>query len=145
MADILPRHYIIGIIMFTFLIVGGLALLAEYNSYDETYIDQTKYAEFNSTFNTYNDINEQVGGLQAGIEDAEPGQDYGTLGVLEALISSGWNTLQLMFQSFGFMNDVFDGLSDVFGIPAWVGVLITLIITTILVFAIYAAIFQREL
>lgn len=131
--------------MFTFLIVGGLALLAEYNSYDETYIDQTKYAEFNSTFNTYNDINEQVGGLQAGIEDAEPGQDYGTLGVLEALISSGWNTLQLMFQSFGFMNDVFDGLSDVFGIPAWVGVLITLIITTILVFAIYAAIFQREL
>lgn len=145
MADVLPKHYIIGIIFFVMLIMSGLTLLSEFNSYDPTYIDNTKYAEFNTTFNKFNDITGEVDDLKAGIEDAEPGQDYGTLGVLSALISSGWNTLQLLFQSFSFMDDVFNGLSDVFGIPGWVPALLIALVTVILVFAIYSAIFQREL
>lgn len=145
MGEVLPKHYIIGIIMFVFIIMSGISLLSALNDTDPTYIDNTKFTEFNDTFNKYNEITTKVDGLKSGIEDAEPGQDYGTLGVLSALISSGWNTLQLLFQSFGFMNDVFNGLSDVFGIPYWVPVLIISIVTTILVFAIYGAIFQREL
>ena len=145
MGEVLPKHYIIGIIMFVFIIMSGISLLSALNDTDPTYIDNTKFTEFNDTFNKYNEITTKVDDLKSGIEDAEPGQDYGTLGVLSALISSGWNTLQLLFQSFGFMSDVFNGLSDVFGIPAWVPVLIISIITVILVFAIYGAIFQREL
>jgi len=145
MGEVLPRHYIIGIIMFVFVITAGLALLANFNDSDPTYIDDTKYTEFNSTFNKFDDITNEVNELKDGIEGAEPGQDYGTLGVLSALISSGWNSLQLLFDSFGFMTGVFSGLSEVFGIPTWAGSLIVLLITTMLGFAIYTAIFQREL
>jgi len=144
-GNILPKHYIIGIIMFTFVTVAGLALLNEFNEADPTYIDSAKYTEFNTTFNKFNDITTEVGGIKDGIEGAEPGQDYGTLGVLEALISSGWNTLQLLFSSFGFMSSVFEGLSEVFGVPWWVATLLGLLVTVLFAFAIYSAIFQREL
>lgn len=145
MAEATPKRYIYGIIMFTFVIVAGLALLNEFKASDSTYVDAAKYREFNATFNKFDDITTEVGDLKSGIEDAEPGQDFGTLGVLSALISSGWNSLQLLFQSLSFMNDVFNGLSSVFGVPAWVGALIILLVSVMIVFAIYSAIFQREL
>jgi hypothetical protein len=143
MAEILPRHYIIGIIMFTFFVVGGIALMTEFSQDDPTFLDNDKYSTFNTTFNKYDQVTTNVNSLRSNIEDADV--DYGAFGVLNSLISSGWNTLKLLFTTFSFMNGVFIGLYTIFGVPVWIPALIILLITVVISFAIYSAIFQREI
>lgn len=139
---VLPSQYIIGIILFTFVMVAGVAFLAEMNSVDPTFTDDPKMEQFNDTFNKMSDVTSNVDSLQSNIEDADT--DFGTFGVLNSLISSGWQTLKLLFSSFSFMDSAYAGLSTFFGLPAWIPLFIGMLVTVMLAFAIYAAIFQRE-
>lgn len=143
MSEVLPRHYIIGIILFTFIIVGGISMLSMMNTEQSGFTDDSRFQNFNNTFNVMDDVTTEVGDLQSGIENAET--DFGVFGVLNSLISSAWNTLKLLFSSFGFMDAVFGGLTTVFGVPAWIPTLIGLLVVVLLAFAIYSAIFQREI
>lgn len=141
--DIKPSHYIIGIIVFTAFIVGGVSMLSIFREADPTFIDDTRFNQFNETFNVYEDVDEKVGELEEGIQGADT--DFGLFGVLNSLINSAWQTLKLTMTSFGFMSSVFGGLYGVFAIPAWAGALILLAVSVMFVFAIFSAIFQREL
>lgn len=143
MVKILPSNYIIGIILFTIFIVGGVAMISIFNEKDSTFASDEKFTDFNKSFNKMNEVTESVESLEEGITGARP--DVGVFGVLNALIQSSWNSLKLIISSFGFMTDVFAALSTVFGIPTWVGTLISLLVTVILVFGIWGAIFQRDL
>lgn len=140
---VLPSTYVFGIIIFTFFILGGMALISPLRAADPTFLDDDKYAQFNKTFNKVDDVTDSVGGLQDTIEDSDT--DFGTFGVLNALISTAWNSLKLVFSSFSFMNAVFGGLYTFFGIPIWVGNLIILMVSVMIIFAIFAAIFQRQI
>lgn len=144
MGEVLPRHYIIGIIMFTFVIVSGVSLLAEFNKSDSTFVDPVEYKKFNDTFNKYTEVTAQVDNMEESITNVE-GEDYGILGTIGALAAAGWNTFTLLFSSFGFMEDAFSGLSTVFGVPTWVTTLIVALVTIMIIFAIYTAVFQREI
>lgn len=139
---VLPSTYIFGIIIFTFFIIGGMSMIASFHDADPTILDNNKYTQFNQTFNKVNEVTDSVGGLQETIQDSDT--DFGTFGVLNALISTAWNSLKLIFNSFSFMNSVFGGLYSFFGIPAWVGNLLLLMVSVMIIFAIFAAIFQRE-
>ena len=99
------------------------------------------YTQFNKTFNKLDQVTDKVEGLQSSIDDAEPEQ--GLFGVLNSLISTAWNSLKLVFTSFGFMDGVFSGMYAVFGVPAWIPALIILIVVVIIAFEIWRAIFQR--
>lgn len=143
MAEILPRNYIFGIIIFTLFIVGGVSMLADLQAADPTFIDAEKYNQFNRTFNKVDELGSSVNNLQSNIENSET--DLGFFGVLNALISSAWNTLKLMFGSFGFMNDVFMGTHEIFGVPAFIISIVFMFITVIIAFSIYSAIFQRDI
>jgi len=144
MAEILPRHYIIGIILFTLFIVGGIAMIGEFRNDDPTFVDNDKYTSFNNTFNVYNNITEEVVDLKVGVENSTS-TEFGALGVLSSLISTSWQTLKLIVKSLDFMDVAFTGMASFLGIPSWVGGLIILLVTTLLVFAIYSAIFQRDI
>ena len=143
MVEVLPRHYIFGIIAFTFIIVGGGVMLSEFTSVNPTLLDDPKYTKFNNSFNTLNDITSSVDGIQSGINGTSV--DSGTFGVLNGLINSGWNSLKLLYTSLGFMNDVFRGLTTSFGIPAFIPTLLILFVSVLISFAIFSAIFQREI
>ena len=143
MADVLPRHYITGIIIFTLFIIGGIAIIGELTHEDAGFVDDEKFSSFNDTFNVYDDITTEVGDLRSDIEDADT--DFGLFGVLNSLISSSWQSLKLLISSFGFMDAVFNGLESFVGIPGWVGGLLILLVTVLLAFAIYSAIFQRDI
>ena len=143
MSDVLPRHYIIGIIMFTFFIVGGVSMLSMMSSDGAMFAGDAQLQQFNNTFNIQQDISSSVTDLETSVTGAD--LDPGPFGMLNALISSSWTSLRLLFSSFGFMNSVFVGLSTVFGIPSWIPALIVLIVTVVIVFAIFGAIFQRNL
>lgn len=143
MTDALPRHYVMGIILFTFIVVGGVSMLSTMNTYNSGFTDDSRFESFNLTFNKMSDVQTEVGDLQSGIE--ETSADPGAFGFLNALIGSGWNTMQLMFSSFSFMNGVFNGLETVFGLPPFIPTLIGLMITVLIAFAIYSAIFQTKI
>lgn len=143
MADILPRHYIYGIIVFVFIMVGGIAILAEFNNANANFVDNTKYVEFNESFHKLNEITESIETIENNIVTDVP--DPGVWGVLNSLIQSSWQTLKLLFNSFRFMKIATAATTKIFGIPAWIPGLISLFITVLLAFAIYSAIFQREI
>lgn len=143
MVQVKISDYIIGIIIFTLFIVGGVSMLAIFTSHSTGYGNSTAYVEYNDTVNVLGDVTNQVEELESSVKSSDP--DWGVLGTLNALINSGWQTLKLTFDSFNFMDEVFIGTSAFFGIPLWIPGIIILIITIIIVFAIYSAIFQREL
>jgi len=140
---VLPRNYIIGIIMFTMVIVGVVALISMAQKDNPAMVDQQRLKDFNDTFNVMDDVNSTVGTFQDNIENAE--SDFGVLGVLNSLVSSAWQSLRLLFSSFSFMNAVFGGLYTVLGIPVWVGNMIVLCVTVLFAFAIFSVIFQRDI
>ena len=142
---VLPSKYIIGIIIFTFFIVGGMAMLSEFNNSDPTFSSDPRYSQFNESFDKMNEVTENVNSLKSGIVNTSSKSDFGAIGVLSSLIQSTWNALTLMLSSFNFMDDAFNALAIVFGIPNWVGSLITLLVAVTLIFAIWGAIFQRDL
>lgn len=143
MAEILPRHYIIGIIFFVLIIVSGIGMIDIFQQTNESFIDGEQYHKFNNTFNVMSELTTEVSSLRSGVEGAST--DFGLFGVLNSLISTSWNTLKLLINSFSFMDAVFGGLYTVFGIPAYIGNMIILAVTVILLFAIFSAIFQRDI
>lgn len=142
MVNIKISHYIMGIIVFTFFIMAGTSMILEFRATDATFAVGDEFTDFNDTFNTYSDATSSIGSLETSITGADP--DPGAFGTLNALISTGWNTLRTTISSFGFMNNVFLGSNKIFGVPAWIAGLARLVVTVIFVFSIFSAIFQRE-
>lgn len=140
MADTTPSNYIIGIILFSIVVVGGISIIGNFRDVDSTFIDSSEYASLTSTFDKTSELKGNISSLENTIETGGK-EEYGTLGVIGGLIDSAWSSLRLLGSSFGFMNDVFNGLS-MFGIPIWILSLITLIISVIIVFSLYSLIFQ---
>jgi len=143
MSDVTPRTYIFAIIIFTLLIVGSVSIIGAFHNSDPDVIDTDKYQQFNRSFNKINDVSDSVTGLEDNIIDAAP--DQGAFGVLNSLINTGWQTLVLLFNSFGFMDGVFEAMSEMFGVPPWIISLVLLLITVMLVFTIFSAIFQKDI
>lgn len=143
MSEFLPRHYIISIIVFTMVILGGMSIIGELRKTSPSIVDDTSYANFNNTFNKYDTVTSEVEGIQSNIEDSDA--EPGLFGSLNSLISGAWNTLKLLGSSFGFMGDIFESVGAWFGLPAWVGASVSLLFIVLISFAIYSAIFQRDI
>lgn len=143
MGRVIPRQYIIGILIFSMFITGGMSLMSSFFEHDATFGDQDKYNQFNDTFNIMDDVSDRVNDLESSVVSVDT--DPGLWGTLSALTLGVWNSLQLLFSSFGFMDTVFNGFESIFGIPGWIGTMIIAIITVVLVFSIISAILQRDL
>ena len=139
---VLVSNYLLALVIFTFFIVGGVSMYGSLGEGNPTMLNSTKYDEFNATFNKVDDLTTGVGSLKSGITAADT--DFGAFGVLNAIISSAWNSLKLLFTSFGFVETMLVGLTSIFGVPSWVVGLAILLITLVIVFAIYSAIFQTD-
>ncbi len=136
------KRYIIGIVLFVMIIVGGVSMLSELNKSDSTFTDSEDFTQFNKSFDKLNDITEETDKLKSGVVGSKP--DLGFFGVLNSLISSVWQTEKLTSNSLNFMDSVFNAGQTIFGVPIWIGSLIISIISVIIVFAIYKAIFKVQ-
>lgn len=142
--DVLPRHLLIGAIVFVLVIAGGVSMLGLFNDADSSFLaGNEKYVQFNESFNKLEDVTNTTTQLQGSVQNATT--DFGLFGVLNSLIATSWNTLTAIFTSFDFFTAIFGGLNVVFEVPLWITGLVGLIIIVILVFAIWSAIFQREI
>jgi len=137
-----PSTYIAAIVIFTFFIIGGVAIFSEMNSIDGDYINKSMLEEFNTTFEKYDKVIAQSDTLKAAVSSNT--DSITKFGVLDGLINVAWSSIRLVFTSFGFFNDVLEGLSTFFGVPTWIVSLATALIVILLVFAVFSAIFQKE-
>lgn len=138
MAEGTIRNYIIAVIIFVFFITGTVSLMGILGEHKPSYADD-RYSEFNDTFNVYQQINESVGNIQNDIQNTTTGDNF-----LDSLIGGSYTTLRLMFTSLGFMRIVFGGVATFFGVPVWIPTILFMIVTVVIAFAIFRAIFQRE-
>ena len=148
--ETLPRHYIFGIIMFVFIILTGLYMINDLRNEVPGLLDsedKDDFDKFNLTFNQFDKINESISNIQSNVENPAGDEEglLGKFGMLESLISSAWNTLKLLVNSLSFMNDVFAGLTTIFGVPAFIPTLLILVVVVLIIFAIYSAIFQKDI
>jgi hypothetical protein len=142
MADpIKPSTYILAIIAFCFVIMVGMGLISEFRQADPTFVENDQTQEFNNTFNIYDRLSNSIQSLQTSVEP--PSNILEALGVVGTLLLSAFNGLLLLFQTFSFMNYVFAGLG-IFGVPGWIGGIISWIIIVSIVFAIWSAIFNSD-
>jgi len=144
MAETLPRHLIMGFIIFSIFIAAGVSLFGILQDSDATFADDERYTLFNSSFNQLSSVTTEVGNLEGSINSTNA-TGYGAFGVLNSLISSSWYSIRLIGNSWAFMGTAMGGLSTVFGIPAWIPAAVFLLVTVVFVFSILSAIFQREL
>lgn len=142
MTQVKPSDYIIGLILFMLVVLGGIGMINEFRGHDASFVDEDKYDQFNRSFNQMDKLEGNVTALKDNIVEDNP--DFGAFSVLGSVIQVGWNSLVLLLDSFSFMDDVFNGISEIFGIPAFVSTLLILLVIIIIVFAIFSAIFQRE-
>lgn len=143
MVETLPRHYVFGSIIFMTIIAGGILVAAVFN-HDKSILDgDSQYQNFNATFNKYNDLESSMQTLEdaaSQTNDVNPG----LFGFLDSLVGISWNTLTSIGTTFGFMKTSIGGLSSIFGIPDFIVTAIILLISAMIVFSIFSAIFQRE-
>ena len=136
----LPRHFIIGILMFCLFIASGLFLFVDFG------INSAKINEFNTTFNVVNSITDKTDSIRSSITDADT--DFGIFGVLNSLINSAWTGLGILFDVIDLSSAVISDSATFFGLPTGVFIIISLIvagITVFISFSIWSAIFQRDL
>jgi len=145
MAEILIRHYIYGIILFTLLITAGVSLITDISTTEGNLLNDDEITKFNRTFNKRSDLEASINTMQTNIEStSSEGGILTALGVLGSLINSVWNSLALMFSSFSFMGTILLGSHTIFGLPSWLAAFIGLFITVLIAFGIFTIIFQRE-
>ena len=139
MTDATISKYIFGIIIFMFIVVGGLAFISGLGQTNPSMVQDPKFSEFNDSFNKMELVETKVSEIETNVNSTTPGDNP-----LNNLITGAWQTLRLIGTSFGFMDDVFRATSTMFGIPVWISRTITMLITVLIAFVIYGLIFQRN-
>lgn len=140
----LPRTYLYGIVIFTLIIVGGVAMIKEFQDTKSDFMDQTEYSMFNKSFNKYSELSTQVGGLENKVTNASI--DQGTFGVVNSLIQTTWQGIKLITINFDFMDSAILAFSTTFGMNIefvnYAVSLVLLLITIMIIFSIIGAILQ---
>ncbi len=125
--------------------MAGFAIMSELNSKEGgNFGNDPRFSQFNKTFNKYDELTSEVGGLQSGIEGSGQTEGKAFDNFLTRLINGAWNTLKGLFTGFSFITDILTGLNEMFGIPIWFTSLVSLLIIVMIAFAIWGAIFQTQ-
>lgn len=136
-----PKTYLLGIAGFMFILVAGGFILASTYGYGNS-VNQQDYRTFNKTFNRLNEFQSDVSTIEGSVKSNNATGLAGDLGLVNGFISQSWNSLKLLLTSFTFVGEIVVGLSTFFGIPAFVGAIISTVMVIIVVFGIIYLIFQ---
>ena len=146
MATLL-RHYLIGLVIFTMLVTGGVTLMNMFQEEDSNFIPGDEIGYLNRSFNVYSDLDRQVGSIKTSVEDIDA-SDESFVGqiftALDLFVMSLWTTVKVFATSIGFVT-IFASLSHFLGIPTWVGASITTIVTIFILFTIISLLFKKDI
>jgi hypothetical protein len=133
------QGYITGIILSIIVIVGGILFLTTFTTTNPNLASDGKINNFNQTMNKATEVTTAVNEMSGSIENAST-TNTGILGWLNALVGSIFDGLKALFISFSFVSVAAEESSTIFGIPPIFMALLVLILTIIIIFAIWSAI-----
>lgn len=138
MALLELQNYILGIVVFCMVVIGGVLYVSPFASNVE---DQVMVENFNRTLNKASDVTASVGALEDSIENVNT--DFGPLGAVEALLGAAWDILRGIGNSVAFMSVAIEEFGASIGIPPILLSLLGSIIVLIIVFSILMAVMNR--
>ena len=140
-GDTRPRDFLVALIIFGMLITAGVSLMAKFQAYQPTFTD-SRYAEFNSTFNKLSETEEKTLSLKNSLASQNLPQP---LDFLANMYLTAYQTAMSLFTGFEFVTDIMTGLSSIFGIPTWAVSAILSLVTIIFTFGALSAFLARDL
>ena len=152
MGEVLPRHYLIAGVIFTFFVIGifyTLNMVENGSTGDGSdkvtgFIQSDKLTEFNRTFNRVDNVTTDINTLKTKISVLQPENILDVISLPIAFVSTAWSAMKVVIGMFGFMDASFVGLSSMLGIPVWIPNMIILVVIIVLVFSILAIIFGKD-
>ena len=147
MAEILPRHYVYGIIFFTLVSGSMVGIVNEFGHSNPDMVNDPNYIKFSNSFNQTQTVTDKVGSLRGGVEGNTTGSQswLEKVGPLGAIINSLWTGIKVLGGSFDFLSTAFMTMGDFMGVPSWIAGLITLSVTVLFLFALISIVFQKEI
>jgi hypothetical protein len=131
------KFYLIGIVLSVVIVTGGLYVLGAFYSSSPSLDPSGKINEFDLHFNATTNVTSGINGMSNSINTASTGST-GILGWLNAIIQSVFGGVKTLFTSFSFVGVMGNYVAYEFGIPPVMMGLILLIITIIIIFAIWS-------
>jgi hypothetical protein len=131
------KSYILGVILSIVIVTGGLMFMTSFLGSNPNLDNANKIDEFNDSMNKADEVQLAVSDMSSSITSAST-NNVGILGWLNALIGSAFDGIKAIFKSFSFVNVMANDLSNMLGVPPMLIALLLLIITIIIVFAIWS-------
>ena len=147
MIEANPRRFIYATLIMMFFVVSGLGIMELFINDIPTIDPNSRYQDYNKTFNHLKDSTDEVGQLRSSIQGSSGNageEQFAALGILNTLIGSSWQTIKLLFTSFNFVYIIFNGLEYMWGVPYFIPLILGSFITTILAFGLYKLVFQTD-
>jgi len=128
-----------------FFMMGMIGLISIFINNDSSHMDTDDYNKFNSTFNTYDDIQTATSQLYDSSQSNSTQYDQQE-GFFNTIFNKGFVTMSAIGSTFNFIKQMFLDIPKFFNIPDinWVFILIGVIITIILIFGIISLIFRWQ-
>ena len=134
------KGYVIGVLLFVVVIIGGVVMLGTWYNGDPTLDTTGDIAQFNQSFAKASDVTNSVDSIKSSMDVNENDAGFLGLGWLNALLGSAFTGLKAIYGSLSFMDVVGTEAGALFGIPASIIALIICIAAIIIIFAIWSAI-----
>lgn len=134
--------YIVGVTIFILVTMSIMALVGGIVEQKPDIIINSTYTDFNTSFNKYLDLNQSISVRKDEIDLSTPGEDSGLLGSINSLMKTASSGVKYFLISFSVMDDAYRGLNTQLGIPTFVGDVIKLLVTVLIIFAFFKLIFR---
>ena len=131
------KFYIIGIVLSAVIVTGGILFMSGFITSNPTIDPTNKTSEFNTYFDSSSNVTSSVGKLKKNVNNI--GEcNLGLLCYLNSMIKMVLDSARAIFTSFGFVDVMANYAASFFGIPVIFINLALLILTLLVVFAIWS-------
>lgn len=132
------KGIMIGVILAMIVIGGGVYFMGTIFSYDNTLDNANQIQSFSTALNKSSEMTNSVNSMENSLDVSE--QDVGLLGWLNNIVGSAYKGLKALYNEMSFIKVSINTVGNMFGVPAFVVGLIGLIVSIIIIIAIWSAI-----
>jgi len=132
-----PKKILIGLVIGTMVVLSVMIMINRMVDVNPAAMGED-YEVFKEKLDQSSKVNESVSDMESLVK----GSAGGVFGVISTIVNTLWNGIKTIFNSFSFFGTMLESLTEILHLPSWVGTMIFLIITIILVFWLIDIIFR---
>lgn len=132
------KGIMIGTILAMIVIGGGIYFMGTLFAYDTSLDSPNQIGDFTSALNKSTEMTNSVNDMETSLSVSE--KDVGLLGWLNNIVGSVYKGLKTLYSEMSFIKTTINIIGNLFGVPSFVIGLLALIISIIIIIAIWSAI-----